>query len=135
MLINSSMLAGILTTYNNTILAPTNGIYVCVGSMPTDAEVDAMTAVTAAQIANNKALTFTGHSIAQMQAKDTSVPILVYSTKTAESVNSTKTGTLGWAVLHGRAGFAIVEKKLKLGTVADPILPSLYKREERRLVK
>ena len=111
MLLNSASLAGLITQYTFNFFAPATGIYLCVGTMPTDAQIDAMTVATDALITGNKAVSYGAIPATNFRAKDTNIPCLMYSAvmPVVTVVNSTKAGTLGWAVLHNGTGFAIAD--------------------------
>lgn len=110
MLINSGFFGGLVTHYGK-IFAPANAIFLCTGSMPTDGQVDAMTAVSDTLITGSKSVTYGGIPMTSMKAKDTAIPALIYANAlpAISTVNATRAGTLTWGVLHGTNGFAIVD--------------------------
>ena len=103
LMINSRLFASLLVSYNSMFLSGASNIYLCVGTTPTDAQIDAMTAVTDALIVNNKAVTYGGYPLTNIKLKDTSIPALNYLNilPSPNTVNSVKAGTISWGVLYG----------------------------------
>ena len=112
MIVNTRAAVSIAAGYIGQFLTPSNSLILCVGDMPTDAQVDALTAVSNTFITSATAVTLGSISLANMLPKDsTSFPLLMTNkiNPTIYKANSTKAGTLGWAVINTGAWFSIVD--------------------------
>lgn len=112
-MMNTRLAAGIAATYASRFFAPVNNIYLCVGAMPSDAQIDSMTSTSSSIITSALAVTLGTIPLAQMKAKDQSVgPILLTNNvlPTLYKANATKAGTIGWGVVaYSATAFSIVD--------------------------
>ena len=113
MLISKGMACTLLQSYFMSMrtVQGASGILLCVGTPPTDAEADTITAASSI-VTNNLAATFntTGMSYALNNTTEFPPRYVLTQYPTANSVNSVKAGTINWGLLINAAwGVAVVD--------------------------
>ena len=101
MIISKPLVCEYFISFFNLLVAPTNtsGIRLCIGDMPTDAELETLTQ-SSSRITSNVALTYNTTGLTYMLKDANWPPQYIVNQFPNSSANATLTGTLGWGVFY-----------------------------------
>lgn len=101
MIISKPLVCEYFISFFNLLVAPTNtaGIRLCIGDMPTDAELETLTQ-SSARINNNVALTYNTVGLTYMLKDANWPPQYIVNQFPNPSASAALTGTLGWGVFY-----------------------------------